>query len=199
MWLGLQTNLIDAYIIRAKMDSKGTIDFTHFHPAPQNDFLQLLNPPLPVRVHSTSFATGDSPESLQSLSGKSKIPLLTVKSIFWFDFFPDKVIIDQHKVSFIYKDAFGIRSIHSVLIENITYVEASTGLLTGKLMVTDSTNYRVPIDLVLTNLRRLDAIRARKLIQGLMQAKRGGIDLSKFELFELELELENLGQVIGED
>lgn len=137
--------------------------------------------------------------NLDSLVNKTHNPLLTVRSMRIFDFFPDKLIIDENKVSFIYKDAFGVKSIHSVLIENITYVEAHTSLFTGCLVVADSSNYRHPIELKIENLRRDAAIKARKLIQGLIHAKTLKIDCSQFNPFELENNLEELGRVTGED
>ncbi len=125
--------------------------------------------------------------------------LLTVRSIRIFDFFPDKLIIDENKISFIYKGAFGVKSIHSVLIENITYVEAHTSILTGCLVVIDSSNYRHPIELKIDNLRKEAAIRARKLIQGLIHARTLNMDFSKYNSFEMESNLEEFGMVKGED
>jgi hypothetical protein len=175
------------------MDTRGSIDFNLGNPPP-NGYIPISSSSFPLK-----HLQQNDQHQLHTLVAKTQSPLLTVKSIFWFDFFPDKMIIDQNKVSFIYKDMLGIRSIHSVLIENITFVEARTGLLTGKLIVTDSTNYRIPIDLVLENLKRSDAIKARKLIQGLMQAKRDKIELDTVDLYQLAIDLENLGQVKGED
>ena len=154
-----------------------------------------------------STATNDSQEKLapeqsqvlNSLVSKTQNTLLTVRSIRIFDFFPDKLIIDENKVSFIYKDGFGIKSIHSVLIENITYVEAHTSLITGTLVVVDSSNYRHPIELKINNLRKDAAIRARKLIQGLVHAKNTKVDLSQLSPYDLENNLEELGRVAGED
>jgi len=140
-----------------------------------------------------------APQNINSLVNKTHNTLLVVRSIRFFDFFPDKLIIDENKVSFIYKDAFGVKSIHSVLIENITYVEAHTSLMTGTLVVVDSSNYRHPIELKINNLRKESAIRARKLIQGLVHAKNSKTDLSEFSAYDLENNLEELGRVAGED
>lgn len=125
--------------------------------------------------------------------------LLTVRSMRIFDLFPDKLIIDEHKVSFIYKGAFGIKSVHSVLIENITYVEAHTSFLTGCLVIVDSSNYLHPVELKIENLRKDAAHRARKLIQGLVHSKNLKMDNSRLSLYDLENNMEKLGEVIGED
>jgi hypothetical protein len=135
----------------------------------------------------------------QPLITKNKNTLLTFRSMRIFDFFPDKLIVDENKVSFIYKDAFGVKSIHSVLVENITYVEAHISFFCGSIVVIDSSNYRHPIELRINNIRKDAALRARKLIQGLVHAKMLQADLSKYTAFDLENNLEELGKVEGED
>lgn len=138
-------------------------------------------------------------DRLQSLIEKSQATLLIIKSILVFDFVPDKLVVDENKVTIIHKDFWGIRSIHSILIENISYVEVVTGVLSATLHLTDSTNSREPIHLSISNLPRDKAVRARKLIQGLVQARKTNIDFSTFTPRELEYYLEQLGEVGGED
>ena len=138
-------------------------------------------------------------QNLNSLVNKTHNTLLTIRSMRIFDLFPDILIVDENKISFIYRDAFGVKSIHSVLIENITYVEAHTSLFTGCLVVMDSSNYRHPIELKIENVRKHAAVRARKLIQGLVHAKTLKLDLNQLSPFELEKKLEELGMVNGED
>lgn len=134
-----------------------------------------------------------------SLTTSTQRNLLTLRSIKLLDFFQDKLIIDENKVSFIYNGAFGVKSIHSVLIENITYVEAHTSLISGCLVVIDSSNYRHPIELKIENIRKDAAVRARKLIQGLINAKILKMDLSLLDPYDLENYMEKLGRVVGED
>lgn len=187
------------------MLSRGSIQFYINGPPPiakstgppfSEDFTNALSPP--VDNSDPQEKSGEA-QGLNSLVIKTQNTLLIVRSIRIFDFFPDKLIIDENKVSFIYKDAFGVKSIHSVLIENITYVEAHTSLITGTLVVVDSSNYRHPIELKINNLRKDAAIRARKLIQGLVHAKVSKADLSQLSPYDLENSLEELGRVAGED
>lgn len=147
----------------------------------------------------TSQENSEEHKELNSLVNKTHNALLVVRSMRIFDLFPDKLIIDENKVSFIYNDAFGVKSIHSVLIENITYVEAQISFIRGSLIVADSSNYRHPIQLKISNLRKESAIRARKLIQGLVHAKIFRVDCSQFTPYDLENNLEELGRVTGED
>ena len=187
------------------MLSRGSIQFYINGPPPiakstgppfSEDFTNSQTPAEKTDYSKQNLTT---PQNINSLVNKTHNTLLVVRSIRFFDFFPDKLIIDENKVSFIYKDAFGVKSIHSVLIENITYVEAHTSLMTGTLVVVDSSNYRHPIELKINNLRKESAIRARKLIQGLVHAKNSKTDLSEFSAYDLENNLEELGRVAGED
>lgn len=143
----------------------------------------------------------DSPntQNLESFVSKTHNTLLKIRSMWILDLFPDELIIDENKVSFIYNEIFGMRSIHSVLIENITYIEAHTSLISGTLVVTDSSNYRHPVELKIENLKKEEAIQARKLIQGLVHAKTLKMDFSQLGIRDLENNLEELGRVIGED
>lgn len=190
------------------MLSRGSIQFYINGPPPiarstgPPPLVNLINPQvLPIEADDSDEKLEKSEESqnLNSLVNKSHNTLLTVRSMRIFDFFPDKLIIDENKVSFIYKDALGVKSIHSVLIENITYVEAHISFISGTLVVKDSSNYRHPIELRIENLRKDAAIRARKLIQGLVHAKTLKMDFSELSPYELECNLEELGRVTGED
>lgn len=141
-----------------------------------------------------------SSEKLKALVAKTQKTLFSATSMLLFDLFPDKLTIDENKVNFIYNDIFGTKYIHSVLIENIVYVEVQLSLLTGTLIVMDSSNFRAPSALIIKNLKKTDALKARKLIQGLVHAKIVGVDFDEFDnCDELESELEKLGKVIGED
>lgn len=190
---------------RGSMLNNGSIQFYINGPPPlvkatrSSNLINLINPQLPPLETNPSPDISEAPKNLDSLVEKSHNTLLTIRAIRIFDFFPDKLIIDENKVSFVYNSALGVKSIHSVLVENITYVEAHLSFLSGSLVVTDSSNYRHPIELKIENLRKDATIRARKLIQGLVHAKTLKLDLSQLNPFDLENNLEELGGVLGED
>lgn len=181
------------------MVSKGSISFYINGPPPHPAYMTDSSPGETESSQINEPQTPQNTSSSRPLTDKATDILLSIRSMRLFDLFPDKLIIDENKVSFIYKDTFGTKSIHSVLIENITYVEAHTSLISGSLVVIDSSNYRHPIELRINNLRKEAAIRARKLIQGLIHAKILKIDFTKYSTFDMEKSLEELGEVIGED
>ena len=181
------------------MMNTGSLDFrlNKFPGSP--NYLNFYSPPTDTKLPDPPKDEKENNQVLNNLITKTQKTLLEVKSIFIFDLFPDKLIIDQNKVNFIFKDAFGVSSIHSILIEFIAFVEVHLSFLTGTLLVVDMSNFRIPMSLIIKNLKRRDALRARKLIQGLIHAKKVGIDFNQFESTELENRLENLGNVLGED
>lgn len=187
------------------MLSRGSIQFYIHGPPPiaksigPPSLVNLTNPQTPQTQADDTQEQLDEPQNLNALVNKSQITLLSVRSIRFFDFFPDKLSIDENKVTLIINDAFSVKSIHSVLIENITYVEAHMSLLCGSLIVTDSSNYWHPIELKIDNLRKEAAIKARKLIQGLVYAKTLKLDFGQLSPYDLENNLEELGRVTGED
>ena len=125
--------------------------------------------------------------------------LLKISAIFPFDFFPDSVTIDSDKVNVICRNLFGMQDISSVLVENISHVDVSTGVFTCTLHIIDSSNYRNPIDIVAHNLRHSDALRARKLIQGLITARKHNLNLPDPGSPDYLRECEKLGEESSEN
>lgn len=185
------------------MLNKGSIQFYINGPPPLARLINATTEPSLLKLLNSQDNATTTPsqnqEPLNLLIHKTQDTLLTVRSMWLLDLFPDKLTVDEAKVSFIYNSAFGVKSIHSVLIENITYVEAHTSLLSGSLIIVDSSNYRHPVELKIENLRKEAAIRARKLIQGLIHAKNLKIDISQFTPYDLENNMEELGRITGED
>jgi hypothetical protein len=137
--------------------------------------------------------------SLRELMRKSQAILLTASAVFPFDLFPDYIIIDENKVTVIHRDFVGIQHIHSVMIEDITNVDVEAGIFLAKLSITDSTNQRFPTSITISKLHRRDALHARRLIQGLIAAKRQFIDLSTIETKEAMREVDMVGKAQGLD
>lgn len=147
-------------------------------------------PPDPIEI-GTSIP--EIKRKLQSLVKGSQNVLLKIYSIFPLDLVPNILTVDENKVSIIYKQLFGAETVHSVLIENITDVTVNLAPLFARLRIVDSTNYRHPQTIIINKLRRKDALRARRLIQGLIAAKSQNINLCDLNTRTLCQELERLG------
>lgn len=135
---------------------------------------------------------------LDEVVEKSQRVLMCIKSTFPFDLFPDVLTIDENKVT-LFCHELGYENIHSVFIENITYVTVDTAIIHATLNITDSTSERFPKVLSIHHLRKSDAVKAMCLIEGLMAAKKTGVNFAIFEPQELVDKLIQLGKAKGSD
>lgn len=132
-------------------------------------------------------------KKLEEMVERSQRILMKTYTIFPFDLFPDCLTIDENKVNFVHHE-FGTKNLHSIFIENISYVTVDTTPFAATLNITDSTSERFPILLQISWLKKDGAFRARKLIHGLIAAKKAGIKLEDFDREQLIKELEQLGE-----
>jgi len=143
-------------------------------------------------------ASSDPLKKLQKLAGQSQNVYLTIRSIYPLDLFPDTITIDANKINIITKELFGAENVHSILIEDITNLTVATGLFSATLEIVDSSNLRFPITYTIKHLKIHEATLARRLIQGLIAAKREDIDLSVCEGKDVLACLNILGRAKGE-
>lgn len=136
-------------------------------------------------------------EKLEGLVERSQDVLFKVKTVFPFDLFPDCLCIDENKVSIISKTFMGTEHVRSVLIGDITDVTVQTTPFLSTLEIIDSSNVRNPIYIKVANLKTRDAVRARRIIQGLIAAKQSKVDISGLDHKELVSKLEKLGEAKG--
>ncbi len=116
-------------------------------------------------------------EKLNQLLDRSNDVLYELSSVFPFDFFPDKIIIDTSKVTIIANMFFFSGEVHTVLIKNVrdVVVEMSILFATLKMTVFDYKTDSIKI----CYLKRSEAMKARRIILGLMAISKEGVDLSK--------------------
>ena len=131
-------------------------------------------------------------EKFETLVDLSKRELLRIKTVFPFQFFPTEVSIDINKVNIIKQIFFATKRIHSVFIADITDVLAHSSIFFASLEIVDAGFTENSI--IIPYLYKNDAYRARKIIQGLVIAKKQDIDLSKLEnVHSLVTKIEELG------
>lgn len=131
-------------------------------------------------------------DRLDSLVRGCRRMLFRVRAFFPFDLFPDEIIIDECKISVVFRQFFFSEDIHSINIEMIRDVDVETGPFFAKLQIVPDGYPSKP--LVVRYLLKKDANRARSVIQGLMVAKRNNIDLGKVDDPDLVNKLEILGK-----
>lgn len=131
-------------------------------------------------------------QELDALVEKSGKVLFEIRSIFPFDFFPDRVIITEEKVSVIQKNFFFSETVRSVLSKDIASVSCDTNLIFAKLLIIDRLFTHSPI--IIRFLRKRDALKARRLIQGMIVSTHQNIEIAKVNIPNIGEKLEAIGR-----
>lgn len=129
--------------------------------------------------------------TLSNVTRGSKIILLKIKTVFPFTLFPDTIVIDLHKINIVRKDFFLTKRINSINHEDILNIVIECGPLFATLKITTRFFSGKPI--VVSYLKKSDAILAKRLIHGLIIAQRKAIPLREVEVETLLKNLEQLG------
>ncbi len=154
-----------------------------------------LTYPLVVVRGSPEFSKNMS--ILFGLLKGSQSVLFKITTILALSFNRNSLTIDENKVNLVHKGIVFGEHVHSILVENITNITVNIGFLTATLCVTDSSNSRFPVEYCIMNLRKKDALKARRIIQGLIATKKSKVDLSQMDAELAVYELEKLGEAKG--
>ncbi len=161
------------------------------------------NKPEPVQQEDVNEApivrtteVGQTPEYATSKLGrlvdKSYEILFRTKSIIWFDPFQDEITIDLHKINIIFRDFMFAQRVHAVMIPNITDVFVDATPIAATLRIVDKGFSDNTVDV--KNLKKEDALIARRIIMGLIVAREQHVDLTKLNAQEVLEKLEELGK-----
>ncbi|KKR80489.1 MAG: hypothetical protein UU73_C0001G0353 [Candidatus Daviesbacteria bacterium GW2011_GWA1_41_61] len=172
------------------MLAHGEIHFNHFPKRRPPQKAQKVEEK-PTEEAQNSKAQAEA--KMEELIEEAENPLFKLSTIFPFDFFPDQIIIDTNKVNIISKEFFSSGRVHSIMIKDIGDVFIETDPFFAKLTIIDKGFTENSINL--KYLKKEDAAKARKIIQGLVVAHEQSIDLAHFPPEELTLKLEKLGKI----
>src|SRR5581483_2822967 len=113
-------------------------------------------------------------QQLEDLVGMADLILFQVDSANPLELFPSTLIIDTAKASIIHRQFFATERVHSVMIKDVSDVFIDTSPFFAKLSIVDTgfTENEVAIEF----LKKDDAVRARRIIQGLVIANQKEID-----------------------
>ena len=129
---------------------------------------------------------------LERLASKSARVLMEFKSTFPFTLFPDEIIVDETKVSIHTHYFFATKQVRSVEFKDIFNVTIQQGVVFANMTIADRFFSQEPINI--PYLKKNDAIKARRLIQGLILASKEGIKIHDLPYDELMQKLERIGQ-----
>lgn len=116
--------------------------------------------------------------------------LFQTKTVWPFDLFPDVLIISATKIEIIINSFFNSYSTVTIPLQDIGHVEINNALFFATLSLV---NIRSEAPVVLHYLRSRDALRGKKIINGLLIAQEAGVDVSIVDPKKLLPQLEGLG------
>jgi len=135
-------------------------------------------------------------EKLNKLVSNSNSVIFTCKTIFPFTIFPNTLIVTLNDVSIVNVEFFISKQIRSVPIKKIAEIIVETGFFFATVKIIDIDFSQITMELNYLNIG--DAMRAKRLIQGLLFASKEEIDLTKIEDLNIVSKLEELGKIQGE-
>lgn len=161
-----------------------------------NSFGAPRDPPIVIRdAVATYIERIEEEEKLDHLLQQSNRILFQCRTVFPFDFFPDRLIVDETKVNVILKEFFATENVHGILIENIKDIQIQTSIFFASLTIIPDIYFGEPVEL--KYLHKRDAYEVRKIIQGIIVCQREGIDLSKLDARQVKDKVRKVGTAIG--
>lgn len=134
----------------------------------------------------------DEKEKLQSLIDKTHRVIFRAKTVFPFDFFPDEIIIDQNKIDIVINIFFSSSDTVTIPFKIVQTAHVSTDLFFGTLTLNLEFSKENPV--AVRFLTRTDAIKAKRIINGLAICEKENIDLSKFDIEDIREKVEEIGK-----
>lgn len=136
-------------------------------------------------------------KKLEDLADKSGDVLLKVSTVFPFTLFKNDIIVDPYKVNVVFREFFYSEHIHSIMVKDILDVVVETSLFFATVKIVDQGYTENSVNVAY--LKKEEALKLRKLIQGLVIAHRQAVDLSIINPIHIKDKAEQLGEVKGID
>lgn len=126
-------------------------------------------------------------QTVSDLIKKSKRCIISISSLFPWDFFPNTIEVEESRVTFIFRQFLASQS-HSVDIKDISNVFIQSSLFFAKLQIVSRTF--VQNDITIGHLNSKKAQRVQMVIEGLRTFAENKIDTSNYEINELIAKIE---------
>ncbi len=135
-------------------------------------------------------------QKIDTILAKSEPVLFEASAVFPFDLFPDRLIIHPDKVSLIYHIFFFSEQVFPMFIRDLKNVAVGTNVLFGSLLFELQGFEKNPPKL--NYLKVSEAIKARRIITGLIAFNNERIDVTKLSTEELAEKAEEVGKARNE-
>jgi len=141
-------------------------------------------------------------QRFKTITERHEIEILRAKTVFPFTLFPDTIVIDTTKVIFSRKQLFATEYVVTIPLKDLSDVTIQTVLFLGSLVIkympqSNSPGMNQSVEVRVANLRRVDAIKAKNILKGVLVAKAEEIDIAKLPPHEVVKVLEKFGQSEG--
>lgn len=118
--------------------------------------------------------------------------LFKISTVFPFKFFPDDIIIDPLKVDIVEREFFGAETIRSIPFDQIIETQILSGVFFSTIKILSKGLKSEEVDV--TYLKKSDAKKAKKLIDGLVLCKNNNIDPVELGDGDLTSKIEEIGK-----
>lgn len=135
-----------------------------------------------------------SDRKLKELVNSAYQPLYRLSSVFPFDFFPDHITIELSQINIVINQFLSDRR-QSIAYEDIYDVYVDNSLFFSTIKILDK-HFR-DNELKINFLKKEEATKARRIIQGLVIAHKEKIDLTNMNQEEVIKKIEDLGKIHG--
>lgn len=143
-----------------------------------------------IRKHK---AMDESAIELTQTINSSHEVLVNATTVFPFTLFPDTVTLDRAKLTIAHREFFWTGEVMSIRIEDILNVTADTGPFFGSLKIF-TRFFSTDKPYTVSFLRRNDALKIKRILQGYIIALQKNIDCSTLPTKELADMLDDLGK-----
>ena len=124
---------------------------------------------------------------MDNLIQKSNRCIITVSSVFPWNFFPNTITVEESRITFTFRQFLSSQS-YSVEIKDISNVFIETSLLFAKLQIVSRTYVQNDIKVDHLNIKKANKV--RMIIEGLRTFADQNIDSSNYEIDELIAKIE---------
>ncbi|MBP9820463.1 hypothetical protein KBC79_07060 [Candidatus Woesebacteria bacterium] len=157
------------------------------HKLPSISTMQLNNT---EQTDASLSGVGQS-KKLQQLASSSEKVLYRCQTVFPFTLFPDAIVVTPSKVDIVYHHFFFMKSVHSLLIDNILTLRLSTGPFFASIEFEVKGYEQNPPEV--TYLPKHSALKTQEIIVGLIAAKQEGVDLKKIKKKQVQTNVNRIG------
>lgn len=134
----------------------------------------------------------DESKKLSDLASETNDVIYEVKSVFPFQLFPDKLVIDTNKITIVRKELF-FKRIIPIAYEDLITVMVNRSILFASIDFDvkrlDRSHSPRPINFLWPRKATL----AKKYITGILTAKKAGVDFSKLTATQIRKRLKEIG------